>query len=644
MSAPDVSVIIGAYNAMPYLIQCVSSVVQQSLDAQRFEIIAVDDGSTDGTGEQLDRFAAFYPNIRVIHQPNSGGPSRPRNVALDQAQGRYVFFLDADDYLGSQTLERLAAMADRGDADIVLGKIVGVGGRKVATAMFTANVADADIFTTEVYRTLSVHKLFRRSHIERLGLRFAEDLKVGEDQLFTGPAMINAGKIGVLADYDYYYLRRRENGGHVSPIERTVPKTLELVDRALAMVASYVEPGPRRDHLTRRHFRELGSHGLNKDFLRLPPADQAAALQQARGILDRWYTMGAAALARPGFRIVFHLAQHGTADQVIAAVQENLQMPEGAVSPGRETVENGRIYAGFSTFRDPASGVPDECFDITEHAAARSHLTEVSWQDTRLRLRGQAHIERVSGPLDAQVVVRHRSGHFQTRIPARVAELGEKGAEFDCVVDMSQLLDYLSPGAWDLFLDLTAHGVTKQVRLGKSRAATVPTAERARVIPTPGTAEIVTSYFTKGGYLALDVGEQYFPFRPELIVDSVVFTAASLLIAGRVDRGTDGAYPDFELSVLLTEQKWAQMRVAVQVPETNGSTGFIAEIPLERKGGLGAGAWSAELELVVARRKWRRPVTKPTALALPDALAGRISVESRPEDSALVIVNSGKRH
>src|SRR5215217_4227556 len=100
---PDVTVIVGAYEAMPYLVRCLESVEAQTLGADRLEIVAVDDGSRDGTGEYLEDFAAVSKvPTRVVRQANSGGPSGPRNVGLGLARGRYVFFLDADDYLGDE--------------------------------------------------------------------------------------------------------------------------------------------------------------------------------------------------------------------------------------------------------------------------------------------------------------------------------------------------------------------------------------------------------------------------------------------------------------------------------------------------------------------------------------------------------------
>jgi len=81
--------------------------MEQSIGRHRVEVVAVDDGSTDGSGEQLEILAKFWDNLIVVHQENSDGPSRPRNVGLEKATGRFVFFLDADDYLGPEALQRM---------------------------------------------------------------------------------------------------------------------------------------------------------------------------------------------------------------------------------------------------------------------------------------------------------------------------------------------------------------------------------------------------------------------------------------------------------------------------------------------------------------------------------------------------------
>lgn len=101
---PLITVIIPVYNIMEYLPRCVYSVTAQTY--RRLEIILVDDGSTDGTGELCESLAAEDSRIRVYHKPN-GGSSSARNLALSLAQGEYVGFVDSDDYIEPDMYERL---------------------------------------------------------------------------------------------------------------------------------------------------------------------------------------------------------------------------------------------------------------------------------------------------------------------------------------------------------------------------------------------------------------------------------------------------------------------------------------------------------------------------------------------------------
>ena len=93
---PRVSVIIAVYNVENFLEECLNSVINQTFDD--IEIICVNDGSTDSSAEILDRFAQKDSRIKIITQPN-GGLSKARNAGLKIASGKFVYFLDSDDYI-----------------------------------------------------------------------------------------------------------------------------------------------------------------------------------------------------------------------------------------------------------------------------------------------------------------------------------------------------------------------------------------------------------------------------------------------------------------------------------------------------------------------------------------------------------------
>ncbi len=95
----DVTVIIPVHNTGRGVLAGLESLRAQTLPRSRFEVIYVDDGSTDGTGELLDTELAGEENFSVVHIENSGWPGRPRNIGIDRARGEYLFFMDDDDYL-----------------------------------------------------------------------------------------------------------------------------------------------------------------------------------------------------------------------------------------------------------------------------------------------------------------------------------------------------------------------------------------------------------------------------------------------------------------------------------------------------------------------------------------------------------------
>jgi poly(ribitol-phosphate) beta-N-acetylglucosaminyltransferase len=378
VSVPDVSVVIAVYNTMPYLTGCLESVVGQSIGIDRLEIIAVDDGSTDGGGAELDAWAERFPGtITVLHQENSGGPAGPSNRALDIATGRYVFFLGADDYLGAEALERLVATADELDADIVLGRLVGTGGRGVSQVVYAdGNRDDIDLVNSPLPWALSNTKLFRRSMLEEHRIRYPEELKSGSDQPFTIRAVVAARRIAVRADYEFYYAVRRTDASNITyrtSLDGFVRDTAIIMDVAADAITDPVA----RDRVLHRHFTwELGKL-LGERFLAAGRDEQVRVQDGIRKLAEAYLSEGIRTGLDTHHRIRLSVAQHGSLDDLIAVSRHY------AESGLRPVVQDGEHwYAALPGFRDAARGFPDSWFDVAvlmPEIAGSARVDDLRW-------------------------------------------------------------------------------------------------------------------------------------------------------------------------------------------------------------------------------------------------------------------------
>jgi len=378
VNQPDVTVIVAVYNTMPYLTRCLTSLVEQSIGRERLEVVAVDDGSSDGSGKELDRFARLYPDtVKVVHQANSGGPAVPSNRALDLATGRYVFFVGADDYLGAEALERLVSAADRYDSDVVLGKTVGVNSRNIHQAVFATDQVDIGLFDSALPWALSNTKLFRRELIEKHGLRYPEDMPVGSDQPFTIEACLRAKRVSVLADYEYYYAVRRLNARNITYKSRHEER-LRCAETIMDFVAGLIGAGEQRDAVLLRHFTWEVAKLLEDDFLGLDRAVQERVQAGIRRLAERYLTDTIRSRLTIEARLRLVMAQHGELDDLLAVIRQDA---EQGIPPA--VVDGDRWYAAYPGFRDARLALPDSWFEITDVAAewiARLDAVSVAWE------------------------------------------------------------------------------------------------------------------------------------------------------------------------------------------------------------------------------------------------------------------------
>ncbi|WP_367323104.1 glycosyltransferase family 2 protein [Streptomyces sp. HUAS ZL42] len=375
VAQPDVSVIIGAYEAMPYLVECLASVEAQTLAPERIEVIAVDDGSTDGTGDCLEEFAARAPMpVTVIRQENSGGPSGPRNVGLGKASGRYVFFLDADDRLGPEALERMVAMADKNGTDVVLGRIEGVN-RSAPKSMFGKTLDRTDVYSSNIKFTLSAQKLFRRELLERHNMRFDESLWTGEDALFTMEAYLRADGVSVVADYTCYYLVGRDDGKHVTK-SGSYTLRFDSARALMGLLERMVPAGSKRDVLMVRPFLVTVLPQFGPVFLRDTEEVRQNKLALAKPLMDAHWNEGVAHRLKVHERLRLHLVAQQRPD-LLKDVVEFVRAKRQAAAILEK--RGSRVYLVYPHFRSKRARIPDWVY-LAEPREAQAFL---GWREGR---------------------------------------------------------------------------------------------------------------------------------------------------------------------------------------------------------------------------------------------------------------------
>ena len=244
-----ISVIVPVYNVEKYLKRCVDSIINQSY--QYLEIILVDDGSKDRSSELCDKYAERYQNIKVVHKKNAG-LGYARNTGLEIATGKYVAFVDSDDYIAGNMISNLYNDIKKSNADACIGGFCRVCGNKIDTRI--NNLAKKTFTTDEIksyiiprmlgkrpdgtdYIEMSVWKvLFRMDIIREFGLRFPSERElISEDIVFDLDYYSKCKLICMSSDVGYYYC---DNEGTLTTRYR--PERFELQKKLFLYVDNKV--------------------------------------------------------------------------------------------------------------------------------------------------------------------------------------------------------------------------------------------------------------------------------------------------------------------------------------------------------------------------------------------------------------------
>ncbi|MCI8584958.1 MAG: glycosyltransferase family 2 protein [Lachnospiraceae bacterium] len=276
------SVVIPVYEAKEHLGRCVDSWLGQTKGD--LELILVDDGSTDGSGELCDWYAGSDQRVRVIHQENAG-VSVARNAGIERAKGTYVLFTDSDDYVAEDYLEQMDRAMEESGADLTLCGFHhlydGADIRKLPGRTRTVRLLEgAEDFLSlyeQSFLNMPWNKMYKR---ERMG-RFDPSLSLGEDLLFNLDYLTRCEKIAVLSNPLCYYIQEEQKVTLSSEkrkdrlflAKRVCQETEEFYDRLF---------GKQEDPLRKRGHQRIFTRYMNEvmDECEKLPVDKSLSVRE----------------------------------------------------------------------------------------------------------------------------------------------------------------------------------------------------------------------------------------------------------------------------------------------------------------------------------------------------------------------------
>ena len=229
-----ISIVVPVYKVEDFLERCVKSIQNQTY--QKLEIILVDDGSPDRSGTICDELAEKDKRIKVIHKSN-GGLSDARNVGVKEATGKYLLFVDSDDYISPNLVEKTVAVAEKNSCDIVLFDYYYVENGKCEVR--TNNVPDNQIINLEKEQKLLLIppavwiKLYNRQFYNKVNCSFPKGLYY--EDLGTTPKMLTEAKrIVYLKEPLYYYIIRGNSIMNSNNYERNQHDIVVILEQILS--------------------------------------------------------------------------------------------------------------------------------------------------------------------------------------------------------------------------------------------------------------------------------------------------------------------------------------------------------------------------------------------------------------------------
>ena len=239
MMGEKISVIVPVYNVEAYLERCVESILQQTY--AHFELILINDGSTDSSGQICDHLASQYENIKVYHIENAG-VSNARNMGIQLATGSWVTFIDSDDFVTQNYLATLASAAEGLNVGFVIaplhhiknGIVTDLPSHSEKTELWSTEETMKELLMTTRTSFFPVAKLFKRDLLA--DEKFNTNYHLAEDALFLTELLLKTRCSCVFIDKPVYYYDHRE-GSATTSVNRYVFDTIEVYKQIIAQVS-----------------------------------------------------------------------------------------------------------------------------------------------------------------------------------------------------------------------------------------------------------------------------------------------------------------------------------------------------------------------------------------------------------------------
>lgn len=214
---PELSIIVPIYNVEKYLERCIKSILNQTYN--NFELILVNDGSTDGSGIICEKYSGFDHRIRVIHK-NNGGVSSARNMGIDNANGKYIGFIDPDDYINKYMYEILISIINRNGSDMVISDYYKIDEDNIddKTLNMPINIDNLEVHSINGDEAIDKlfdcgekfifawNKLYKSCLFDKL--RYEEG-KIYEDEFIAHRILYKCKYISVVDEKLYFYVQRK---------------------------------------------------------------------------------------------------------------------------------------------------------------------------------------------------------------------------------------------------------------------------------------------------------------------------------------------------------------------------------------------------------------------------------------------------